>query len=221
MTQTVQLTHSSVPDAFDRQSSDKPIADKPIAAKQISSSGIAYIPLRIVTQFSVNKGHFYIISLPSKVIADLSSTESQQQLVRMINRLFHPEELDQEQVNRKVSVIDSFEIASERYVIAQIISQSASFSSADSVTNMTEQTLSSSQCTCNQEALSDLLTPREQEIICLIAVGLSNKQISKRLDISIWTVSAHLRRIFFKLKVDTRAAVVYQCSTLIQGWQNK
>ena len=60
------------------------------------------------------------------------------------------------------------------------------------------------------------LTPREQEITCLIAFGLANKQIANRLDISVWTVSAHLRRVFNKLNVDTRAAVVYKCAPLIK-----
>ncbi|MEA5463911.1 response regulator transcription factor [Leptothoe sp. PORK10 BA2] len=221
MTQSVQLTSSSIPKTFDRQSSIKTIAAKTIVAKQISSSEIAYTPLRIVTQFSANKGHFYIIALSFKVVADLSDTEYQQQLIEMISRLFYLEKLEQEQINSKVSVIDSFELASERYCIVQVISQPASSSCAVSVTNMAEQILSSTEYTCDRETLSDLLTPREQEIICLIAVGLSNKQISKYLDISIWTVSAHLRRIFAKLKVDTRAAVVYQCSTLIQDWQKR
>lgn len=71
--------------------------------------------------------------------------------------------------------------------------------------------------TLDCETLLALLTTRELEIVCLIAFGLSNKQIASRLGISAWTVSAHLRRIFAKLHVDTRAAVVYLCATLIQN----
>ncbi len=70
--------------------------------------------------------------------------------------------------------------------------------------------------TIDCETLLALLTTRELEVVCLIAFGLSNKQIASRLSISAWTVSAHLRRIFAKLHVDTRAAVVYQCATLIK-----
>jgi DNA-binding CsgD family transcriptional regulator len=219
--QTVQLKRSFVSEIFDRQSPARPLATKPIAARQVLSLSpeIAYAPLKIVTQFSVDKVHFYIILLPSRVmtnrvtadqvIADLSGTEYEQQLAEMISRLIYPEiypeKLAQGQLNRKISVVDSFELVSERYCIAQVIDQ------------VTAQPASSSSAI----ALSNLLTPREQEIICLIAVGLSNKQIASRIDISIWTVSAHLRRIFAKLKVDTCAAVVYQCSTLIQGWQRE
>lgn len=67
---------------------------------------------------------------------------------------------------------------------------------------------------------TECITPREQEIVCLVAFGLSNKQIAHRLEISVWTVSAHLRRVFNKLKVDTRAAVVYKCAPMIQAQSN-
>lgn len=62
---------------------------------------------------------------------------------------------------------------------------------------------------------TDILTARELQIAALVALGHSNKQVSIKLDISEWTVSAHLRRIFIKLKVDSRAAMVYRCASLI------
>ncbi|NEO76082.1 LuxR C-terminal-related transcriptional regulator [Moorena sp. SIO4G3] len=64
--------------------------------------------------------------------------------------------------------------------------------------------------------LASLLTERELQIVTLVASGQSNKLIAKHLEISEWTVSAHLRRIFLKLDVDSRAAMVYQCAPLIQ-----
>ncbi len=64
--------------------------------------------------------------------------------------------------------------------------------------------------------LPNLLTLRELQIVILVADGLGNKQIADRLHISEWTVSTHLRRIFTKLQVDSRAAMVYRCSTLLQ-----
>jgi DNA-binding CsgD family transcriptional regulator len=54
------------------------------------------------------------------------------------------------------------------------------------------------------------LSPRELEIARLVAKGLPNKAIAAVLDISMWTVSAHLRRIFAKLNVSSRAAMVAQ-----------
>ncbi len=52
------------------------------------------------------------------------------------------------------------------------------------------------------------LSPREQEIARMIAKGYPNKTIAAVLEISVWTVSTHLRRIFAKLHVSSRAAMV-------------
>lgn len=63
------------------------------------------------------------------------------------------------------------------------------------------------------------LTARELQIVTLVARGLVNKQIAAELRISGWTVSTHLRRIYAKLGVDTRAAMVSRCATLLNGGQ--
>ncbi len=63
----------------------------------------------------------------------------------------------------------------------------------------------------NRFALTRVLTARELQIAALVAEGRVNKQIAAELCISEWTVSTHLRRIFAKLDVDTRAAMVSKC----------
>lgn len=62
----------------------------------------------------------------------------------------------------------------------------------------------------------ELLSERELQIVELVAQGQSNKQIAKKLKISEWTVSTHLRRVFTKLKVDSRAEMVYHCASLVR-----
>lgn len=52
------------------------------------------------------------------------------------------------------------------------------------------------------------LSPREREIAELIAKGYPNKVIAAVLEISTWTVATHIRRIFTKLGVKTRAEMV-------------
>jgi len=52
------------------------------------------------------------------------------------------------------------------------------------------------------------LSPREQEIVRMVAQGHSNKVIADVLAISSWTVCTHLRRIFAKAGVASRAAMV-------------
>jgi DNA-binding CsgD family transcriptional regulator len=52
------------------------------------------------------------------------------------------------------------------------------------------------------------LSPREREIARMVADGRTNQAIAGALEISIWTVSTHLRRIFAKLAVCSRAEMV-------------
>lgn len=54
----------------------------------------------------------------------------------------------------------------------------------------------------------DILSPREHEIARMVAQGHPNKTIAAVLDISSWTVGTYLRRIFAKLNVGSRAAMV-------------
>jgi DNA-binding NarL/FixJ family response regulator len=68
------------------------------------------------------------------------------------------------------------------------------------------------------EAADDLvgrLTGRELEIAVLVAQGYATKNIAYRLQLSEWTVATYLRRIFAKLDVGSRAAMVYRCAPLI------
>lgn len=53
-----------------------------------------------------------------------------------------------------------------------------------------------------------LLSPREAEIARMVGLGYTNRAIATVLDISLYTVSAHMRRIFTKLDVGSRAAMV-------------
>ncbi|HEY3101112.1 MAG TPA: response regulator transcription factor [Methylomirabilota bacterium] len=48
------------------------------------------------------------------------------------------------------------------------------------------------------------LTPRERELVNLVAAGASNKDIARRLAISIKTVKTHLTSVFKKLGLSTR-----------------
>jgi len=64
------------------------------------------------------------------------------------------------------------------------------------------------------------LSPREREIALLIAEGQPNKLIAQILNISPWTVSTYLRRIFAKLGVGSRAAMIARLPE-IESWRNQ
>ena len=51
------------------------------------------------------------------------------------------------------------------------------------------------------------MTPREREVIDLIAEGLSNKEIAMRLDIATDTVKSHVRNVMEKLMLHTRLQI--------------
>ncbi len=53
-----------------------------------------------------------------------------------------------------------------------------------------------------------LLTPREQEVCCLLASGHTNAEISEKLAISERTVETHRAHIMSKLDLDSRADLV-------------
>ncbi len=58
-----------------------------------------------------------------------------------------------------------------------------------------------------RESGGENLSPREREVLRLIAQGLSNKEIGSALSLSPHTVKAHLRSILDKLQLRNRAEV--------------
>jgi LuxR family maltose regulon positive regulatory protein len=58
------------------------------------------------------------------------------------------------------------------------------------------------------------LSPRETDILTLIAGGLSNKEIARSLYIGPETVKSHLKSVFTKLGVEKRAQAVSRAQTL-------
>ena len=53
-----------------------------------------------------------------------------------------------------------------------------------------------------------LLTPREEQVVALVAEGLSNRQIAAELNLSEHTIKKYVFRIFEKLGVSTRVELV-------------
>lgn len=67
----------------------------------------------------------------------------------------------------------------------------------------------------NQETpLAEPLTPREQEVLQLLAEGLSNRAIAQELEISEHTVKFHVNAIMGKLDAQSRTEAVVRATRL-------
>jgi DNA-binding NarL/FixJ family response regulator len=67
----------------------------------------------------------------------------------------------------------------------------------------------------------DELTPREREVLTLIASGLSNEEISRKIYVSQSTVKTHAARTMMKLGARDRAQLVvfaYEAGLARPGW---
>jgi DNA-binding NarL/FixJ family response regulator len=64
-----------------------------------------------------------------------------------------------------------------------------------------------------QEALP-VLSPREQEVLELIARGFSYSEISKLRHISVHTVQTHIKNLYAKLAVHSKSEAVYEATRI-------
>lgn len=109
---------------------------------------------------------------------------------------------------RSLSTLGRYDIAGQEVQIAletfQRIGAANEVERAETFLRKLETTI--------QEATGEIdfrprLTPRECEVVCLIAQGLSNREIANQISLSEHTIHRHVANILTKLDLPSRAAV--------------
>ena len=72
----------------------------------------------------------------------------------------------------------------------------------------TAQLLIKTEKSLNKDVNIDALTPKEKEVLTLVAKGASNQEIADKLCVRDVTVKTHLNSVFKKLKVTNRTQAV-------------
>jgi DNA-binding NarL/FixJ family response regulator len=95
----------------------------------------------------------------------------------------------------------------ERHIVTAIetLLRHQPYFSAQISETMLEGFLRSGRTSASEEGISPRLTPREREIIQLLAEGHRNKKIAQQLGISVKTVETH--RTTLMRKIDVRSIV--------------
>jgi two-component system, NarL family, nitrate/nitrite response regulator NarL len=88
----------------------------------------------------------------------------------------------------------------------------ASIAVAAGLCTLDEQTLEELVSPRTTQPQASVLTPREHQVLELLAEGLSNKVIALRLDISEHTAKFHVNSILDKLEADTRTDAVVRAA---------
>ena len=100
---------------------------------------------------------------------------------------FCPRDTPTDLLRRAVQLVEAGEIWVGRRVMVRLIEELALRTAAMPAVTGGEQ-----------------LTPRERELVGFVAAGATNKDIARRLSISVSTVKTHLTSIFAKLGLSTR-----------------
>jgi len=100
---------------------------------------------------------------------------------------FCPRDTPTELLRRAVQLVEAGEIWVGRRVMVRLIEELALRTAAPPAIANGEQ-----------------LTPRERELVGLVAGGANNKDVARRMAISVKTVKTHLTSIFKKLGLSTR-----------------
>ena len=113
-------------------------------------------------------------------------------------------------VSEDQKVVSGLKIGADDYIVKPFILPNllARMEAVLRRVNWQKQVAEKPEKTLNKDVNIDVLTPKEKEVLALVAKGSSNQEIADILCVRDVTVKTHLNSIFKKLKVTNRTQAV-------------
>src|SRR5205823_2540406 len=161
----------------------------------VAHAGTAVEGARIATEFSSD------IVLVDAQLADEDDMHIVEYLKERSNGsrvLLVTDEVSQTQVERALEAgADGYTL--KDITVQELASTMQRLAGGDTVLHPDAASSLARRFSSNGKGKSVPLTPRQREILRLIAAGLENKQIARRLGIGVHTVKTHVSRVLSKL----------------------
>lgn len=113
-------------------------------------------------------------------------------------------------VNEEQKVVSGLKIGADDYIVKPFILPNllARIEAVLRRSNWQKESQPKHEKTLNKDITLDALTPKEKEVLALVAKGASNQEIADKMCVRDVTVKTHLNSIFKKLKVTNRTQAV-------------
>lgn len=113
-------------------------------------------------------------------------------------------------VNEEQKVVSGLKIGADDYIVKPFILPNllARVEAVLRRSNWQQEASAPQEKKLNKDVNVDALTPKEKEVLSLVAKGASNQEIADKMCVRDVTVKTHLNSIFKKLKVTNRTQAV-------------
>ena len=113
-------------------------------------------------------------------------------------------------VNEEQKVVSGLKIGADDYIVKPFILPNllARIEAVLRRSKWQSESQGKKEVELNTNSEIDALTPKEKEVLALVAKGASNQEIADKLFVRDVTVKTHLNSIFKKLKVSNRTQAV-------------
>ena len=113
-------------------------------------------------------------------------------------------------VSEDQTVVSGLKIGADDYIVKPFVLPNllARIEAVLRRSNWQKEAQPKSEKTLNKDVNIEALTPKEKEVLALVAKGASNQEIADKLFVRDVTVKTHLNSIFKKLKVANRTQAV-------------